>query len=161
MPTAPKLTTRRTKRAPRKLIGTYEQTRTRANFIVSLITDRPSLTYDDRIEETRKKFGCGKGAAEQAHAMGKELLQKAREDYVKNAYDYILASSREDEEAARRRGDLRCANKIRMDTARLLGLGAPDRIEVTKKVDLEGLAELTDEELMLLARIDRSKDVVD
>lgn len=147
----------RTRRGPRrrKQIGTKEQCRVRADFIVDLIISRPSLTYDARIEETRKNFGCGKGAAEQSHALAKDMLAAARKDYVATALDHILAASREDEEAARRRGDLRTANRIRMDCAKLLGIGSPDRVEITKPV--MAFDDLTDEELAVAAKLDRRK----
>lgn len=126
-----------------------------------LIVDRPSLTFKQRIEAARTTLGIGKTAAEQAHARAKALLAEARERNYDAAIDAIWARACEDEETARNRGDLRTANRIRIDTARLLGLGAPDRVEhsgsVGRKVEVN-YGDLTDEEIAVLKKIDHPID---
>ncbi len=146
---------RNTKR--KRPVASKEQTSRRAEFVIDLITSRPSLGYDARIAEIMRSCACGKGAAEQAHALAKERLRDARIEHATKAIDEMTAISREREEMAHRRGDLRAANRIMMDRAKLLGLGAPDRVEITTQ-PVVPFDELSDEELAVFAKYDRKKE---
>ncbi len=180
----------RTKRPTDARRRAQQITEQRAQFCRDLIVSRPSLMFADRIAHIRKEFSCGKTAAELAHARdghrpdlvlrpvvhfdpsgdhevalphGRvELLAQAMKEYYAAGIEDILARAAEDEEAARRKGDLRAANRIRIDTARLNGMGVPDRVQLSggvtvATVDASELDGLTEEQLAVLATIGARK----
>ncbi len=152
----------RTKRPTDARRRAQQITEQRAQFCRDLIVSRPSLMFADRIAHIRKEFSCGKTAAELAHARARELLAEAMKEYYAAGIEDILARAAEDEEAARRKGDLRAANRIRIDTARLNGMGVPDRVQLSggvtvATVDASELDGLTEEQLAVLATIGARK----
>lgn len=122
----------------------------RAQWALERWTDDRTLGYYEMTAEIRKKFECGKTAAELTIKRTYELMKARTAEVVQRYLDTIVADTLDDIQAARRTKDYRAANKMRMDLARLLGIGEPERVDVTHhKFD-----ELSDEELEALGKLD-------
>ncbi len=129
----------------------------RAEWVIAHMKRYPGMRFTERRKAIMKALGIGKTAAEFAHKRALELRTEHRKEVVTRYLDHVVDRSIEDEEEARLMKDYRAANRIRMDTARLLGLGAPDKVEHSGGVDVKhkhDLSALTDEQLEALAAMD-------
>lgn len=125
----------------------------RAAWIVQSFADHPTLTFAERCRTARRHFQIGKVAAELAYKRALELRREYTNTVVATYRDHVITASLEDEAAARAAGDYRTANRIRMDLARMLGLHAAEKVEVTVKPRVVAdLPELTDEQLEAMER---------
>lgn len=131
--------------------GTSKQTEMRAKWTLEKWTERPSLRYDQMTREICKAFEIGELAAQRVIKRTYELMKVRTTEMADRYLDTVLARALADEETARRRGDLRTANKIRFDTAKLFGLGAPEVIE--HKHSRQEFEDLTDDELAVAVRL--------
>lgn len=133
---------------PSKLTPQLEE---RARWAFEQMASHPTLTFHERVRCIRKHFGIGKTAAELAMKRAREMSREFTAEIVAGYRDHVIRASKEDEAAARDAGDYRTANKIRMDLARMLGMHAPDKVEIAVKPKvLPLLPELTDEQLEVL-----------
>lgn len=133
----------------------------RAEWVLKHIRRHPGMRYDARIQTIRRQLLIGKGAAEIAYTRAMEMHHTHADEIAKNLISSIVVDSMEDIDSARRAGDWRAANRIRMDLSRMLGLHAPDKVEHTfgDPVIEKQMEELSDEELALFARVDRAKAI--
>lgn len=132
-------------------LGPKDKVEARARWVIERWDERPSLRYREMVEEVRKHFEVGKTAGEQAIKRAYALMTE--EFSNEHLADRITAKYISLAEAAERDGDWRAARSILDSLRRHLGLGAPDRVEHTIKD--ENMDDLSDEEVAILAKLDR------
>lgn len=137
-------------------VESAQKTERRAQRVLELWADKPSLRRDEIHGRIRREFKCGIGAADRA-------ITRAYEYYAENSQDLQLTDRLAQHywdiaEEAKKAGKFRDATKA-LDSLRAhLGIGAPERLELTNKTGVD-MAELTQEEIDMLARLDRARDV--
>jgi hypothetical protein len=130
----------------------------RALRILEIWADHPALRPAELKERIQREFECGIGSAADALARAYEIYEEKRDDETlvsRVAEQYLMIS-----EDARRAGKFSAATRA-LDSLRAhLGLGQPDRVEVTLGAGMvsrdDELAEWSDDELKLLARLERA-----
>lgn len=103
--------------------------------------------------QIRREFKCGIGASDLAMEHALELFRAAATELALT--DRIAVAYWHGIEESQRKGDWRAYFRG-LDSLRAhLGLGAPERLEITGKVGADEMAELTDEEIALMEKMDR------
>lgn len=130
-----------------------DQLETRARWVIERWDERPSLRYREMVEEVRKRFEVGKTAGEKAIQRAYAIMKEEASN--EHLADRITAKYISLAEAAERDGDWRAARSILDSLRRHLGLGAPDRLNITDDRD-ENMDDLSDDEVAVLAKLDRN-----
>ena len=131
----------------------------RAEWCLEYMRAHPTLRPGQVQRAIREYYGCGGTISKLAYARALEMFSEGREDFVANGIDYIIASTKEDIEEARHNRDYRAADRMRMNLAKLLGIAAPEKLELSGSVDVEhDLSGMSEEELMVIAKAMRPKE---
>lgn len=129
-----------------------------ASYVILRQRERPGIMYAQLVVELREKFECGRTSAEvgiqRAHEIRRANTEKLISDptIIEDLYWELL-------EEAQRKGKTNDARRV-LDSLRAhMGLGAPQRLELTRGKDAASkLANLTPEEIEALAAFDRAGD---
>lgn len=119
-----------------------ERTEAMARWTIDRWDERPSIRYLQMVPEIRRKFECGKTAAEQAIKRAYEMMREEWADKESIA-DRIAARFFHLSEKAEAKGDLNAAIRALDSLRRHRGVGAPDRVEHSGEVvhDMTGVSE--------------------
>lgn len=110
-----------------------------ATFVIQIWADHPALGYADVIDEVRKHFRCGQTAAEQAHKRAAERIEETATDPVMSAR---IAQGYWDLFAEAKRSKKLNAGRLLLDSLRAhLGVGAPERLEISTGTEVADLSE--------------------
>ena len=142
----------------RRHLGTTrsQKVERRALWVVQRWADDPSVRPGAMKLEVQARFECGITASDQALSRAYELMAEHRNDG--GLVDRIAGFYFELAKDARRDKQFNSA-RMAMDSLRAhLGIGAPERVEHSGGVSVEveqAIADLTDDELALLARLEK------
>jgi hypothetical protein len=129
-----------------------------ATLIAEIRATHSSLGYSDLIALLRTRHGLGKSMAEQSMKLFYSRITKTTEELREHGVALLLADYRAYAEAAHRAGKHRDAARILDSVRQMLGLGAGERLEITKTDNTARIAELTFEERAILAKLDLEPD---
>lgn len=135
----------------------------RADHILDVWRARPSVGYGEMTELVMDRFDVGIVAAQKAIALAYQRLEAQRPENDASAADRVADFYLQLAEEARRRGAFNSA-RLAMDSYRATrGIGSDVRIEVTHRTPAarDEMADLSTEELELLAKIDRRRAEVE
>lgn len=107
----------------------------RAMWIYRERKANPTILHEELVARTRKRWGCGLGAAEIAIARANEMLRENYKKRVATASEDLVETMFELRDSAIRAGDRAEARKVSATLWRMLGLEAPVKLEVAGKVE--------------------------
>lgn len=133
----------------------------RAEWVIQHMRRHPAMMYRPRIAEIMTGLGVKRSCAEKAYTRALELRSEFTKEVAKTYRDHLIQASLEDEETCRRRGDHRTANKIRETMARVMGLNAPEKLDLSGGIVVSrpptDYEDMTDEQVEALAKLNEKK----
>lgn len=155
-PHSPKTRGRRTKEPGQRSLKLER----RAMRALEIWADRPSMRSDEVKAQIRAEFKCGYGASDEALTRAYELFELYRDDQGLALTNRVAMAYWEIFEEAKRDRDHQGARKALDSLRSHLGLGAPDRLEITGTMGRSedpDLEDFTQEQLELLAKLDQAE----
>lgn len=135
----------------------------RARWIADFRVTHPTLSYKETLDATRRHFVIGKTAAEQAYSHLKRLEDEHVAEWVARGRERLASVYIRIAEAAERKGDLTNARKSADAMRIMFGIGEAERVDVEHSgaIKTGKYANLTDEELLIMAKLDIETDQSD
>lgn len=147
-------------RKPRRVKGKTPEKRrldqeTRARWMNQLRIERPTFTREAIVKQAMRHFDINRRTADDAYSLGAQILREAWKEGDPEQASKVAAMFEQLYEAAFREKKYAAAARAAESYAKMLGLGAPDRMRVELPREAAAMPELTTEELEVLAKARR------